>query len=354
MTSMDTITSQGLWKAVESRDAHADGLFVYAVRSTRVYCRPSCASRRPRRDRVEFFPAPAMAEAHGYRACRRCHPERDAIEASPEAARVRRACEAIARRPDAPWTSRALTKAGGASVAQLQRSFRRVLGLSPRDYVSACRHRRFLDTLRGGAAVTDAIYESGYGSPSRVYGAMRLPGMTPATYGRGGAGATIEWTSIESPIGVVLVGATARGLCAVRVAPTDAEALAALEAEFPRATIARATSTRLADMAAAAGAVAEGQPIVRDVPVDIRGTAFQWRVWRALTRIPAGETRSYADVARSIGQPSATRAVARACATNPIALVVPCHRVVPKAGDVGGYRWGRAAKRALIDLERRG
>src|SRR5262249_41929909 len=150
------------------------------------------------RDRVEFFPAPSMAEAGGYRACKRCHPERRTTESTPDVARVRRACEAIAHKPDAPWTSRAITKAGGASVAQLQRSFRRVLGLSPRDYVAACRHRRFLDTLRHGAAVTDAIYESGYGSPSRVYESMRLPGMTPATYGRGGAGAAIEWTSVAS------------------------------------------------------------------------------------------------------------------------------------------------------------
>jgi AraC family transcriptional regulator of adaptative response/methylated-DNA-[protein]-cysteine methyltransferase len=349
---MDTITNQGLWKAVESRDAHADGLFVYAVRSTGVYCRPSCASRRPRRDRVEFFPAPAMAEAGGYRACRRCHPERAAIESTPDVARVRRACEAIGRKPDAPWTSRAITKAGGASVAQLQRSFRRVLGLAPRDYVAACRHRRFLDTLRSGAAVTDAIYESGYGSPSRVYESMRLPGMTPATYGRGGTGAQIEWTSVASPIGRILVAATTRGLCAVRVAPTDRESVAALQAEFPRAVISRGSSNRLDEMAAAAKAVADGQAISGDVPVDIRGTAFQWRVWRALTRIPVGETRSYAAVARAIGQPTATRAVARACATNPIALVVPCHRVVREDGELGGYRWGTHAKRALLTTER--
>lgn len=352
MTFMDTFTNQGLWKAVESRDAHADGLFVYAVRSTGVYCRPSCASRRPRRDRVEFFPAPAMAEASGYRACRRCHPEREADESTPDVTRVRRACEAITRKPDAPWTSRALARAGGASVAQLQRSFRRVLGVSARDYVAACRHRRFLDTLRNGAAVTDAIYESGYGSPSRVYESMRLPGMTPATYGRGGAGASIAWTSVASPVGRILVAATERGLCAIRVAPTDGAALDALTAEFPRATIARASSGHLDAMANAAQAVAEGHAITQDVPVDIRGTAFQWRVWRALTRIPAGETRSYTDVARAIGQPTATRAVARACATNPIALVVPCHRVVREDGDLGGYRWGTDTKRALLKNER--
>jgi AraC family transcriptional regulator of adaptative response/methylated-DNA-[protein]-cysteine methyltransferase len=341
----------GLWRAVSHRDASADGLFVYAVTSTKIFCRPSCPSRKPRRDRVEFFPTPAMAESRGYRACRRCRPLDAAAAAAPAADRVRRACEAVARRPEARWANASLSRVSGASVPQLQRAFRGLLGVSPREYVAACRHRRFLDTLRNGHRVTDAIYEAGYGSPSRVYGAIRLPGMTPATYGRGGAGARIAWTTTSSPVGRILVAATARGLCFVEVGRADASLRDALRREFPRAEIAEHSSKALAPFALAARAVAEANTVPDTVPLDIRGTAFQWRVWRALTRIPRGETRSYAAVAAAIGQPKAVRAVARACATNPIALVVPCHRVVGSDGTTGGYRWGSGTKRSLLRIE---
>ncbi|HKV99849.1 MAG TPA: methylated-DNA--[protein]-cysteine S-methyltransferase [Vicinamibacterales bacterium] len=342
-----------LWHAVMSRDRAADGLFVYGVTSTGVYCRPTCPSRRPNRDRVEFFPAPAMAEARGYRPCRRCHPEaRTASSASP-ADRVRLTCEAVATRPDARWTSATLARAGGTSVVQLQRAFRRVLGLAPRDYVAACRQRRFLDAVRNGHRVTDAVYESGYGSSSRAYGAISLPGMTPATYGRGGQGAKIRWLSAESPVGRVMVASTDRGLCAVRAGAADAELLRFLRDEFPDADIAAKPSAELQPLIEAALAIARATPVPADVPVDIRGTAFQWRVWRALTKIPRGETRTYSEVARAIGRPSAVRAVAHACATNPIALVVPCHRVVRTDGHLGGYRWGLEMKDALIAAERK-
>jgi AraC family transcriptional regulator of adaptative response/methylated-DNA-[protein]-cysteine methyltransferase len=346
-----SLPHDGLWRAVSARDAAADGLFVYGVASTRVYCRPSCASRRPRRDRVAFFPTPAMAESEGYRPCRRCRPL-EPVAALPAADRVRRACEAVARRPEARWPSRALARAGGASVPQLQRGFRQLLGVSPRDYVSACRHRRFLDALKNGHRATDAVYVAGYGSPSRVYGgAIRLPGMTPATYGRGGAGATISWTTTPSTIGRILVASTERGLCFVEIGTNDAGLLRGLRREFPHATIADEPSPSMAPLAQAARAVAAANPVPATLPIDIRGTAFQWRVWRALTEIPRGETRSYADVAAAIGEPKAVRAVARACATNPIALVVPCHRVVPTAGGEGGYRWGSDTKRRLLKTE---
>jgi AraC family transcriptional regulator of adaptative response/methylated-DNA-[protein]-cysteine methyltransferase len=343
-------THDGLWRAVSDRDSTADGLFVYAVRSTKIFCRPSCPSRKPRRDRVEFFPTPAMAESRGYRACRRCRPL-DPVAAAPAADRVRRACEAVARRPEARWANGSLARVSGASVPQLQRAFRGLLGVSPRDYVAACRHRRFLDSLRNGHRVTDAVYEAGYGSPSRVYGAIRLPGMTPATYGRGGAGARIEWTTTSSPVGRILVAATARGLSFVGVGRTDAALLDALGREFPHADIDVRSSGSLAPLARAARAVAEAKAVPETLPLDIRGTAFQWRVWRALTRIPRGETRSYAAVAAAIGRPNAVRAVARACATNPIALVVPCHRVVGTDGETGGYRWGAGKKRTLLRIE---
>lgn len=345
------MTQHQLWQAVAERNVHADGLFVYGVKSTGIYCRPSCASRKPRPDRVEFFPAAAMAEAGGYRPCRRCRPNVE-HQGAPSLARVRRACQALARRPDAPWTSARLARAGATSVVQLQRAFREVLGLSPREYVAACRHRRFLGTLRNGRPVTEAIYEAGYGSSSRAYEAIRLPGMTPATYGRGGHGAVIHWLTADSPVGRVMVAATDRGLCFVQIGRADDELVALLGAEYPRATIDATPSPALRSWLDAARAVAEARPLSPELPVDIRGTAFQWRVWRALTRIPAGETRSYSAVAASIGRPSAVRAVARACATNPLSLVVPCHRVVRTDGALGGYRWGLEVKKALLQSER--
>jgi AraC family transcriptional regulator of adaptative response/methylated-DNA-[protein]-cysteine methyltransferase len=347
------MNTEGLWRAVERRDRAADGLFVYGVRSTHVYCRPSCPSRRPRPTGVDYFPTPAMAEAGGFRACRRCRPA-SALVTAPAIDRISRACAAVTARPDAPWTMARLAKAGQASVVQVQRSFRDVLGLTPRDYVAACRRRRFLSELKANGRVTAAIYAAGYGSPSRVYGAIALPGMTPATYGRGGRGATIRWATVATPIGRVLVASTERGLCFVEVG-ADVDALVReLRREFPQATVGDRPSTDLGPLLGAAKAVAEAKPIPPDVPLDIRGTAFQWRVWRALTKIPSGETRAYSEVAASLGQPTATRAVARACATNPIALVVPCHRVVGRDGTVTGYRWGLDVKRALLDRESSG
>jgi AraC family transcriptional regulator of adaptative response/methylated-DNA-[protein]-cysteine methyltransferase len=266
---------------------------------------------------------------------------------------VRRACAAVLSRPEVPWTSARLAKAGGTNAVQLQRAFRDVLGLSPRDYVVACRRKRFLETVKTGQRVTDAIYSAGFGSPSRVYDAIRLPGMTPATYGRGGKGAHIRWTSGDSPVGHVCVAATDRGLCFVRIGDGNfSEMRAGLEKEFPLAEIDLKPSPALKPMLDAAIAAASAKQIPVEFPIDIRGTAFQWRVWRALTRIPRGETRSYSDVARAIGRPSAVRAVARACATNPVALVVPCHRVVSKTGVTGGYRWGAKVKKALLSKER--
>ena len=343
--------SDALWTAVSTRDAHADGLFVYGVTSTRIYCRPSCASRKPRRDRVEFFPSPGMAASHGYRPCRRCRPDAPST-GFPALDRVRRACVAVAQHPEAPWTATKVAKAGGTTVVQIQRAFRSVLGLAPRDYIAACRRRRFLDHLRNGNGVTGAMYDAGYGSPSRLYGAIRLPGMRPATYGRGGLGATIDWTTTDTPLGLVLVAATSKGLCFVEIGKSVGALVGALKNEFPAATIAPGPAASLAPLAEAARAVAMAKDVSPDLPVDIQGTAFQWRVWRALTTIPRGETQTYSDVARAIGSPSSVRAVARACATNPIALVVPCHRVIGTDGKLHGYRWGMDVKRTLLDTER--
>lgn len=266
---------------------------------------------------------------------------------------VRATCAAVLARPAVAWTSARLAKAGGTTPVRLQRAFREVLGLSPRDYVVACRRQRFLDAVKTGGRVTDAIYNAGFGSPSRVYDAIRLPGMTPATYGRGGKGANIRWLAGASAIGSVMVAATERGLCFVQVGEPQ-EMRRALSREFPLAAIAERPARALQPLLAAALAVASAKPLPAELPVDIRGTAFQWRVWRALTRIPRGQTRSYSDIARAIGSPSSIRAVARACATNPVALVVPCHRVVRADGEAGGYRWGITVKRQLLRKEIKG
>jgi AraC family transcriptional regulator of adaptative response/methylated-DNA-[protein]-cysteine methyltransferase len=341
----------GLWEAVVTRDPGADGCFVYAVSSTGVFCRPTCPSRRPRRDRVEFFPSPAMARAGGYRACRRCRPE-VTLPGGRTVDRVRRVCEAIARRPDAPWTSARLARAAGTTVVQVQRGFRSTLGITPRDYVAACRRRRFLAALRSGSDVTSAVYDAGFSSPSRVYGTLRLPGMTPATYGRGGRGASIDWLVVPSPIGRILVASTTRGLCFVEVGHSTRQLRDRLAHEFPEAEIASRPEAALAPLADAAREVAaDGLPGDVHLPVDIRGTAFQWKVWQTLTQIPRGQTRSYAEVARAVGQPSAVRAVASACARNPLALVVPCHRVVRSDGRRGQYRGGGAVKEKLLARE---
>jgi len=266
---------------------------------------------------------------------------------------VRRACDAVATHPDKPWSNARLATIAGASPVQLQRAFRSVLGISPRDFITASKRRKFLDALKARPSVTEAIYEAGYGSPSRVYDAIRLPGMTPATYGRGGKGATIHWLTASSPLGRILVASTDRGLCFVQIGENDVALAKALRDEFPLASVDEKASRTLAPLMAAAQAIAEARPLPADVPVDIQGTAFQWRVWRALTRIPRGQTRSYATVAAAIGRPSAVRAVARACATNPLALVVPCHRVVRTDGQPGGYRWGVGIKKTLLEKERR-
>ena len=239
-------------------------------------------------------------------------------------------------------------------MVQVQRAFRTLLGITPHEYLLACRRRHFIRDLRSGQSVTDATFSAGFGSSSRMYSAVRLPGMRPSTYGQGGRGASIEWTTVASPVGRILVAATATGVCFVEIGGAEAVLLSALHNEFPRATIAASRSPRLAPYAAIARAIAVGDRAPGSVPVDIRGTAFQWKVWRALTAIPGGRTRTYAELAKAVGKPLAARAVARACATNPVSLVIPCHRVVGSDGTLRGYRWGVEVKRALLAAERGG
>jgi len=266
---------------------------------------------------------------------------------------VARVCKAVDAAPDERWSVARMARAGGGSIAQVQRAFKEKLGVSPRDFAAACRQRIFRGALRAGAPVTRAVYEAGYGSASRVYGALHLAAMTPATYGRGGAGASIDWLAVRSSLGWIVVASTQRGVCFVELGPQVSDLIDTLRAEFPFATIATKPSPALRRLAAAARAAAEARPWSADLSVDIQGTAFQWRVWRALTKIPRGETRSYADVARELGKPSSVRAVARACATNPLALLVPCHRVIGSDGELRGYRWGLDAKKEILGRERR-
>jgi AraC family transcriptional regulator, regulatory protein of adaptative response / methylated-DNA-[protein]-cysteine methyltransferase len=340
------------WNAVEGRDSRFDGRFVYAVSSTGIYCRPSCPSRRPNRRSVSFFGGPEDAERAGYRACRRCRPKA-AGPTDPERS-VERARAWLDAHLDEPVTLAELGEAVGLSPWYLQRTFKRLTGLTPKEYASARRLERLKTQLKKGDDVTTATYEAGYGSGSRVYeqSDARL-GMTPATYRRGGQGTTIRYRLADSPLGRMLVGATDRGVCSVTFGSSDAELESALQKEYPNARIERGDDRKLEEWTSAIVHHLEGDDPRLVLPLDVRATAFQWRVWKALQEIPRGETRSYGEIAASLGKPSAARAVARACASNRVALAVPCHRAIRGDGDTGGYRWGEERKRRLLELESR-
>jgi len=339
------------WHIVLARDRRFDGAFVYAVRSTGIYCRPTCPSRRPRRELVTFFPIPEAAEQAGFRPCRRCHPA-SVNGAHPDVALVRETCRRLDSHPDAAASLAALSALTGTSPSRLLRAFRAVLGVTPRQYRDARRLERFRRQLHERKRVSPATYAAGYGSSSRVYErAGAHLGMTPATYARGGRGARIAFTVVPCPHGSLLVAATERGICRIGLGAGAEELAAGLRAEFPAAQIRRDRGP----LRRSVGAILrhlEGRAPHLDLPLDVRATAFQRAVWEALRKIPYGSTRSYAEIARAIGRPRATRAVARACATNPAAIVIPCHRVVRADGDLGGYRWGIRRKRALIEGER--
>jgi AraC family transcriptional regulator, regulatory protein of adaptative response / methylated-DNA-[protein]-cysteine methyltransferase len=338
------------WRAVVARDSSYDGRFVYAVRSTRIYCRPSCPSRRPSRHNASFFDSPADAERAGFRACLRCEPAGGGATAIGRAVdETRRYLE---QQTDRVVSLAELALRAGLSVSHLQRSFKRLVGVSPREYQDARRLDRFKTRLRSGDTVSRATYEAGFGSSSRVYErANAMLGMTPASYRRGGAGLVVRYTIADAPVGRVLVATTERGVCAVELGATNADVERALRADFPKATIERdeghATWVR-----AVLDRVRDPQRAPEHhVPLDVHGTAFQQQVWKALLEIPLGERRSYGEVAAAIGRPAATRAVARACATNRVAVVIPCHRVVRSGGALAGYKWGVDRKRRLLEDE---
>lgn len=345
-----TSRDEQLWSAVVARDAAHDGEFVFAVSTTGVYCRPSCAARRPRRENVTFFLRPDEAEKAGFRACLRCRPR--AASGNPQADFAKQVCRYIEQHLDEPVTLVRLGKVFGQSPFHLQRRFKAAVGITPREYADSCRLRLLKRNLQAGDNVTRAMYDAGYGSSSRLYEktASQL-GMTPDRYRRGAIAATVRYAISDSPLGRMLIAATDKGVCAIQFGRSDGELLEGLKREFPFA-VRKADESGLQLWVEALLAKMAGKELNAALPLDIRSTAFQRRVWTHLQSIPFGATRSYSEVAKAIGQPSASRAVARACATNPVAVAIPCHRVVREDGSLSGYRWGVERKKALLEMER--
>lgn len=337
------------WRAVVARDASQDGRFVFAVATTGVFCRPSCPARRPNRENVTFFAGPREAEAAGFRACLRCRP---ASTEPPSAVRaVQRAVAFLEAHADETVPLGTLARAAGLSPFHLQRTFKRLVGVTPKRYADAQRADRLKALLRDGTSVASASFEAGYGSSSRAYaGAPRHLGMTPSRYARGGKGLHIRFAAVPTPLGRLLVAATDRGVCAVKLGDSERALEAGLRREYPEALLEKAPAALAEWTALIAGSLAEAVDL-SSIPLDLRATTFQRRVWEALRAIPRGETRSYGELAAGIGIPSAARAVASACARNPAALVVPCHRIVRADGSTGGYRWGEARKREILKRE---
>jgi len=329
------------------RDSAADGAFVFGVRSTRVYCRPSCPARRPLRRNTLFFRTNEEAESFGYRPCRRCRPQ----EQDESASLVRRAAAILANSAEEAVGVASLARQLKTSPTKLRRAFHRSTGLSPREFSQALRLERLKKLLREGANITAALYECGYGSSSRLYEKTNSQlGMTPAAYRKGGAGMRIGYTLLNTTLGKVLVAATERGVSAVYLGESERSLVEALKKEYPRAELFRAAGEErwLQEIVRRV----EGAPPSMDLPLDVQATVFQRRVWQELQTIPRGTTRTYTQVARALGKPRSVRAVARACATNPVSIVVPCHRVIRTDGSLAGYRWGLSRKEQLLARER--
>ncbi|MGP8259399.1 MAG: bifunctional transcriptional activator/DNA repair enzyme AdaA [Acidobacteriaceae bacterium] len=369
------------WQQVLARDAGADGQFFYAVQSTGIYCRPSCPSRRPARRNVRFFSTASAAEQAGFRACKRCQPDLSTPRPDPQAAVIAAASEYLAEHATERTRLADLAKATGVGRLTLLRAFRRVLGVSPGEFARAQRVAHFKDALRPAKPpaaslikpierpavsahwplpatkrITDAIYEAGFGSSSRLYESSRDSlGMTPRTLRAGGAGLVIRYAMASSPLGRMLAASTDAGICAILFGRDDAELLADLRQRFDKAQLvpAKGNTGWLADALAFVLSQTTEHPLAATFPLDIRATAFQQRVWRALQQVPRGQTRSYSALARDLGKPTAARAVAAACAANPVALAVPCHRAVGADGSLTGYRWGLQRKQKILAAEAR-
>jgi AraC family transcriptional regulator of adaptative response/methylated-DNA-[protein]-cysteine methyltransferase len=346
--TIDRVSEEHLWNQVLTRQSGAD--FFYAVTTMGVYCRPGCPSPRPLRQNVRFFRSPIEAETAGFRACKRCDPKGERARIAQEV--VRDASDFIAASDEIPSLD-VLAKRSGYSRFHFLRMFRDHTGLTPRAYAAGVRARRLHDALADGNRVVDAVAEAGFGSESRVYEKTgMLLGMTPGSARRGGQGEHIRTASADCPFGRLLVGATDKGVCFIGFAEPDDALMADLKRRFPKATITTDDAALAGTVRAVVDFLHEPKQAL-DLPLDLRGTAFQQRVWRTLCAIPAGETRSYAQLAEMTGNPKAVRAVARSCATNPVPLAVPCHRVIGSDGGLTGYRWGVPRKQALLAQERK-
>ena len=336
------------WRAIMSRDPRADGTFFLAVRSTRIYCRPSCPARRPLRRNVIFFKTSQEAEQHGFRACLRCKPN----QLAGPVLLVERAARMLAQSGDEAMPLSSLAAQAGTTPGILRRAVLQVTGLRPRELAEALRLTRFKKWLRSGLSITDALYATGYGSSRRVYEhSNENLGMTPAAYRKGGMNMNIGYAITNSALGPMLVAATSRGVSAVYLGDSETKLVQDLKSEYPNAQISRADHSFERWVKEIVHRV-EGKPPRVELPMDLQATAFQRRVWQELQQIPRGTTKTYTQVARALGNPKAVRAVARACATNPVSIIVPCHRVIRQDGSLAGYRWGLGRKERLLENER--
>jgi AraC family transcriptional regulator of adaptative response/methylated-DNA-[protein]-cysteine methyltransferase len=344
------------WQQVLARDTSADGQFFYAVKSTKIFCKPSCPSRKPNRKNVAFFPTAAAAEAAGYRACMRCEPDRTEDKPDPQADAIATVADYLKDHAAERTRLADIAKATGVGRLTILRGFKRVLGVTPGEFAKEQRLAKFKDKVREPKKrVTDAIYDAGFGSSSRLYenSAVSL-GMTPRVMREGGAGLVIRYTLADSPLGKMLVATTDFGICAILFGRDQKELEADLRQRFSKAqlTPARGNTGWLAEAVAFVLSQLTESPTAAKFPLDVRATAFQQRVWKALQAIPRGETRSYGELARELGKPTASRAVAAACAANPVAIAVPCHRLVGSDGSLTGYRWGLDRKQKILAAER--
>lgn len=338
------------WRAVVDRDKTKDRLFVFGVRSTRIYCKPSCPARHPNPDQVVFFSQSDEAENAGFRACKRCHPRE--VESTNRAELIQRICRYIEANLDQKLTLENLSRQAGLSPFHFQRTFKTALGISPRQYVEARRLEKVKHSLRNGETVTNSQYDAGFTSKGRLYEKNTQLGVSPGLFRRGGQGLRIHYTIVDSQIGRVLLAATERGACAVCMGASDDAVEAALREDYYAADL-RRDDEGMKSWAGALQSYFDGHEFPQDLPLDLQATAFQWRVWKEIQSIPHGQTSSYSNIAESLGKPKARRAVARACATNPVAIIIPCHRVIGKDGSLRGYAWGVKRKKTLLSLENR-
>ena len=351
ITTYNSITGKAAakyWRATLQRDRRADGAFVFAVRSTRIYCRPSCPARRPLRQNAVFFRTPDEAEDRGFRPCRRCRPQAQ----QQAAALVTQAAKVLANSNEDNLRLESVAAQLKTSAAKLRRAFHRMTGLSPRDFADAARMERFKKLLRAGRSITEALYDCGFSSPSRIYEKTNSKlGMTPAAYKKGAPGMHIQYSITKTSLGHVLVAATERGISAIYLGENDKQLVAELRAEYPKAELSNGTTSHNGPWLREILKRIEGDKPSVELPLDVQATAFQRRVWQELQKIPTGVTRTYTEVARALGKPNSVRAVARACATNPVSIVVPCHRVIRADGQLAGYRWGLKRKQELLQRE---